>query len=157
MKALSLWPLYATAIAAGAKRIETRKRPIHYRGPLAIHCGVADSLLKRATFERMLAEHDEDAAAFAAIGVHRYEDMPCGRIVAVCRVVDSVHCSVLRKRGLTAREERWGDYGDPKFATWENHWGWILADIHRVDCPAVIRGQQSLWDLPEAVAAQLAA
>lgn len=37
MKALTIWQPWATAIAIGAKRIETRSWETHYRGPIAIH------------------------------------------------------------------------------------------------------------------------
>jgi len=37
MKALSLWQPWASAIALGSKRIETRGWATSYRGPLAIH------------------------------------------------------------------------------------------------------------------------
>jgi hypothetical protein len=37
MNAISLWQPWATAIALGSKRIETRPWATAYRGPLAIH------------------------------------------------------------------------------------------------------------------------
>lgn len=37
MKAISLWPPYASFIVAGLKRIETRSWKTSYRGPIAIH------------------------------------------------------------------------------------------------------------------------
>lgn len=37
MKALSLWQPWASAIALGAKRVETRSWETLYRGPLLIH------------------------------------------------------------------------------------------------------------------------
>ena len=37
MKALSLWQPWASLIAAGVKKVETRHWPTAYRGPIAIH------------------------------------------------------------------------------------------------------------------------
>jgi len=37
MKALTLWQPWASLVATGAKRIETRSCVTKYRGPLAIH------------------------------------------------------------------------------------------------------------------------
>jgi activating signal cointegrator 1 len=37
MKAITLTQPWATLVAIGAKRIETRSWPTNYRGPLAIH------------------------------------------------------------------------------------------------------------------------
>lgn len=40
MRALSLWQPWASLIADGRKKIETRHWPMHYRGPLAIHAAM---------------------------------------------------------------------------------------------------------------------
>ena len=49
MKALSLYQPWATAIALGSKRIETRGWPTSYRGPLAIGLfDVPDEVLEAA-------------------------------------------------------------------------------------------------------------
>ena len=37
IKAISLWQPWASLIALGGKKIETRSWPTKYRGPLAIH------------------------------------------------------------------------------------------------------------------------
>ena len=37
MRAVSLWQPWASLIADGRKKVETRHWPMHYRGPLAIH------------------------------------------------------------------------------------------------------------------------
>lgn len=47
MRAITILQPWATAIAVGAKRIETRGRQIHYRGPMAIHAGKSTEYLKR--------------------------------------------------------------------------------------------------------------
>ena len=39
MKALTLYQPWATLVAIGAKKIETRSWSTPYRGPLAIHAG----------------------------------------------------------------------------------------------------------------------
>lgn len=154
MKALTLWPAYAMAIAAGIKRIETRCRPVHIRGPVAIHAGMHDTLLARGWFERALAESPEDAAAFSALGIYSYDDLPKGRIVAVAEIVTSTHCAILMTRGdVSAQEQRWGDFETAD----RDRWGWGLAHIRRCEIPTTIRGKQSFWPVPADLAAQLAA
>ena len=154
MKALTLWPAYAMAIAAGIKRIETRCRPIHLRGPIAIHAGMHDTLLARGWFERTLGENADDAAAFAKLGIYSYDDLPKGRIVAVADVVGCSHCAVLMTRGeISAQEERWGDFRTED----RDRWGWRLANVRRCELPTIIRGKQSFWPVPAELAAQLAA
>lgn len=149
MKALTLWPPYAAAIAAGIKRIETRLRPIRYRGPLAIHAGVKDSLTLRGWFEQMLATHPDDADAFARIGIRSYDDLPKGQIVATCDVFDCMHCAVcISLNKVSAQEKRWGDY-----KRWDDcagthyRWGWRLDNIQRLPDGPLCRGKQGLWDI----------
>lgn len=152
MKALTLWPAYAMAIAAGIKRIETRCRPCNLRGALAIHAGMHDTLLARGWFERTLSENADDAAAFARLGIYSYDDLPLGRFVAVVDVVASTHCAVLMSRGkVSAQEERWGDYETDR----RDRWGWGLANVRRVEIPTTIRGMQSFWPVPAELAAKL--
>ena len=45
MKALTLTQPWATLVAMGAKRIETRSWTTNYRGPLAIHAGKGPSTI----------------------------------------------------------------------------------------------------------------
>ena len=40
MKALTLYQPWASLLAAGVKQIETRPRPWHYQGPVAIHAAL---------------------------------------------------------------------------------------------------------------------
>ena len=143
MKALTLWPPYAAAIAAGIKRIETRLRPIRYRGPLAIHAGMKDSLMQRGWFEEMLAKHPDDADAFARIGVRSYDDLPKGQVVATCEVFDCMHCAVcLSLNKVSAQEKRWGDYDGPRY-----RWGWRIDHIQRLPSGPRCRGKQGLWEI----------
>jgi len=81
MKAISLWEPWATAIAIGAKKIETRSWATSYRGPLAIHAA-------------KLASHAPGIYApllrpvFAAAGITEFRHLAFGCVVATCRVVD---------------------------------------------------------------------
>src|SRR5262245_33853273 len=91
MRALSLWQPWASAIALGAKRVETRDWSTRYRGPLAIHAAkrvVRDELVYCAT-------GTEWAAALWPLGFRRGDSwkhlravLPFGAVVAVCRLVD---------------------------------------------------------------------
>ena len=45
MKAVTLYQPYASLVAIGAKKFETRSWKTSYRGPLAIHAGVSEKYL----------------------------------------------------------------------------------------------------------------
>ena len=42
MKAITIWQPWASLIACGAKKYETRSWPTKYRGPIAIHAAAKD-------------------------------------------------------------------------------------------------------------------
>lgn len=131
MKALSLWQPWASAMAYGWKRIETRHWSTSYRGPLAIHAA------KRWTWE----ERDEWECARRDNPELRLPDRPpLGAVVAVCRLVDIRPTELLRGR-INGQECRWGDYSDRRF-------GWIFEDIRALPEPIPFRGAQGFFDIP---------
>jgi hypothetical protein len=86
MKAISLWQPWASLMAIGAKRIETRHWYTHQRGLVAIHAA------KRWTREEQsLIEHN--GTFFAALERHGIDHLshfplPLGAIVAVGELID---------------------------------------------------------------------
>lgn len=111
MKALSLWQPWATLIAVGQKRIETRHWPTTYRGPLAIHAtkrrpetnrsedGPVGELYceQRCCDGKITAQWipPEDGAGWALYtelddGKWHTIHMPLGAIVATAELVDCV-------------------------------------------------------------------
>lgn len=146
MKCLSLWQPWATLMAIGAKRIETRSWETLYRGPLAIHAAKKwnrelEDMCHTEPFRRVLmAErpnaggmfHDEDA--LKAI-------LPFGAIVAVVRLVD---CAYIEPRTTPIeRDERaFGDYTHGRFA-------WQTTGLRKLAEPIPFRGAQGLFDIPD--------
>lgn len=90
MKALTLHQPWASLIAIGAKRIETRSWATSYRGPLAIHAAA------RKPKEGLVGHyHVADYGKFWGLwcvddGYTRDRVLPLGAIVATCELVDSV-------------------------------------------------------------------
>lgn len=85
MKAISLWQPWASLIALGIKRIETRGWPTAYRGPLLIHAAKRCDIDRyHALVERFpeIREGIYDRFPGAA------EALPLGALVAVTTVVD---------------------------------------------------------------------
>lgn len=131
MKAISLWEPWATAIAIGAKAIETRGWPTSYRGALAIH----------AAKTREMAEYfllkPSVRAAFAAAGITTVDQLPFGCVVATCRLVGCVRTELMRDN-LPPLELELGGYEDRRFA-------WKLEEVVRLPVPIPARGSQGFW------------
>ena len=135
MTAISLWEPWATAIAIGAKQIETRGWATSYRGPVAIH---AAQTRKHAEF----IFEPEVQPIFAAAGIVHAADLSFGCVVATARLVACWRTEDERG-GITAQERLFGNYEDGRF-------GWVLRDIVRLPVPIPARGYQGFWEWKEA-------
>ena len=129
VKALSLTQPWASLVATGAKRIETRTWPTRYRGPLAIHASMRFPAAERAlarTHPFSDAISDPDA-------------LPRGAVIAVVDLVDCIRTEEALRRGLVGpREVFFGDYS-------AGRWAWILGGprLWGFDEPA--GGRMQLW------------
>ncbi len=141
MKAITLWEPWATLVAYGYKRFETRSWPTHYRGPLVIQ---AAKRIPRSAELRPGPIRE----ALAAIGVAG--DFPFGCALAVVDVTAVYRTeAVLVKEMVIGDELAFGDYGPGRYA-------WRLENLRRLAQPVPLRGRQGLWPLRgEALAAVL--
>lgn len=134
MKALSLTQPWATLVALGVKKIETRSWSTEYRGPLAIHASqgiTKDSLnaLQLPEFRRVLTP----------AGYHYLGDMPRGAVIAICELVDVIPTDDVILDVLARQERDFGDFGPRRFA-------WTLANVKRLETPVPAKGMLSLWE-----------
>lgn len=160
MKALSLWQPWASAIAIGSKRIETRSWSTNYRGPLLIHAA------KRKNISELIHLHScwNWQGAMRGIGWSWARDamdrdmaaMPFGAIVAICtlddvRPTDSFTQAELDKPqrapgattdGYDWTERQMGNYALGRF-------GWVLACIQPLEKPIPFTGHQGLFNVPD--------
>ena len=131
MKALSLWQPWATLIALGAKRYETRSWSTPYRGLLAIHAA------KREPWP--LADAVEP---LARAGYARWTDLPRGAVLCVVRLVDVLPVELVIGEIVpyseTNQELAFGDYTAGRYA-------WALEMVEVFDTPIPARGAQGLW------------
>ncbi|MCC6457256.1 MAG: ASCH domain-containing protein [Caldilineaceae bacterium] len=130
MKAITLWQPWATLIAIGAKRYETRSWATNYRGPLAIHAAKrkADPGDWHGPINAALKE-----AGFGWYG----EELPYGCIVCTVELVE-VYRTETMYMPFRAAERHFGDYTPGRFA-------WRLANVQPVaNIPA--RGSQGFWE-----------
>lgn len=140
MRALTLWQPWASLVACGAKRLETRSWRTGYRGPVAIHssCAKVERLtrnLSSYTFDRMIE----------AVGVSDFDTLPKGVILATVDLLDCVPaCGAVED----ANECLFGDYTPGRFV-------FVLGNLRRLAIPVRCRGSQRLWRVPAEVEAQV--
>lgn len=134
MKALSLWQPWASAIAVGAKKIETRGRRMNYRGLLAIHAA-----------KKRSRELDNVSLALArmlrgCVDLPGPSDLPRGAVVAIVEVVT---CREMDRAWIDeqhAIERALGDWQPGRF-------GIVLTCVRRLAKPYPLRGRQGLWNI----------
>lgn len=151
MKAYSLTPPWSVLVAIAAKRIETRSRPMHYRGPMAIHstaglrglegtgydanesglAAICNTEPFRSTFRRFFG------SAFAPA------DLPRGAIVGITEVLDCIPMTPAWIATIGEPERSFGFYAPGRF-------GIILGPVEWLPEPIPAKGSLGLWDWDEA-------
>jgi len=139
IKALSVMQPWATLIALGAKRIETRSWSTSYRGPLAIH---ASSRMSREAVLSLRAPPMREA--LAAGGYQQGSGpasnpcgLPLGVVIAVVTLVDVQR---ITQQHVPAEPERsFGDYTPGRFA-------WFMRDVRCLPEPVEAKGALGLWE-----------
>lgn len=136
-KALTVTQPYASLIAAGVKRYETRSWSTKYRGPVLIHAAKDIWGLEAASY----------AAALHLAGIlpERMSRLPRGAIIAIAQLVD-----VIPSAFLAADELLTGPFAPAAYA-------WRLEAVVALPEPLPWRGRLSLWDGPDIDAALHAA
>lgn len=134
MKAITIWQPFATAIAAGVKKFETRSWETKYRGKIAIH----------AAARKITSSQIEDLEnIFVIYGVKNpFDDfggLPLGGVVAVADLVDCQEITTEFTETLPAMERALGDYTAGRYA-------WQLENIRILENPITAKGQQGLWN-----------
>lgn len=140
MKALSLTQPWATLVAIGAKRIETRSWSTTYRGPIAIHAakgfpGVAKRFCEVGIVRRALGfSSDADVREIL-------KTLPLGCMIATANLVRCVPSDSIRAHvnPFTIQEECFGDYSPRRF-------GFLLDNIIKLPEPVPARGALGLWE-----------
>lgn len=160
MKALSLLQPWATLVAIGAKRVETRSWPTHHRGALAICASKkfrdADRFLcLEDPFRHTLANalYDGDVDIMRRCVLHDetvelngkvYMPLPAGCVVANT-VVRACMPALIVMEEVDPKERAFGWYAADRFA-------WLLDDTIQVQGRYPVRGMPGLYDLPAEIA-----
>lgn len=131
IRALSLWQPWASLVACGVKRHETRHWMTNHRGPIAIH---AAKTLDRAGAPEALCQ--------AALGMDWMDQCPLGAVVAVADLTACAPTEALFN--LTRADQASGNYTDGRF-------GWRLDNVRPLLEPIPLAGRQGLfsWARPD--------
>lgn len=146
MKAYTLYQPFATLVAIGAKKIETRGRRTNYRGSLAIHAGKCTDYLD-------LCAEEPFRSVLKAAGFRGPADLPLGAVVAIvdlteCRKIVAKVSSELFLGDLETRssmlaplepELSFGDYTVGRC-------GLFLENVRSLFQPIPARGMQGIWE-----------
>ena len=160
VKAISILQPWASLIAIGAKKIETRSWPTRHRGPLAIH---ASKKYTYGMIGELCRSNPIWHEAMKSLGVDfekgfRDAPLPHGAVIATCNLVDckmivsmptvafnrpDIRCYI---DALSKQELAFGDYAPGRYAL-------ILEDVKMLPVPIPAKGRLGLWDweVPEVV------
>jgi activating signal cointegrator 1 len=147
VKGLTLLEPWASLVAAGYKRIETRSWSTEYRGELLIHASASKKSCRHSydvglLFKTAGLEFPEGWPATAS-------EYPLGRIVAVARLIDCAEMTEANIARVSKIERAFGDWRPKRFA-------WILATVRRTE-QIPWKGALGLWDVPQELEARVAA
>ena len=135
MKAITLWEPYATLIAVGAKRYETRSWPTRHRGPIAIHAAA-----RWTPEQQRLARSRRVLGALSSAGVEEEGlKATAGSIVAVATLVGCYRTEDIDPARIGADQLAFGDWR-------RGRWAWLLDGVLRLDNPVFVRGRQGIWE-----------
>lgn len=138
MKAISLWQPWASAIALGIKKNETRKWRTNYLGEIAIHAALKETAELRAIFDGLLHDHPEIEAAFKFAKQDDFHSLPFGSVVAVATIQSSG--DIFFYSGCSKVERALGDYSEGRF-------GWSLKEVKLLKQPVPCAGRQQMFYL----------
>lgn len=146
MKLLTITQPWATLIAIGAKRIETRPKRANYEGDIAIHAAkglngifpgadhldLADLCARPGRIGEALTRHGLTSGL-----------LPRGHVVAVARLVRCTRMtedSIAKLIDCNPQEHAFGLYKPGR-------WAWVLDEVRPLERPFPLRGQQWLADI----------
>lgn len=136
VKGITIWQPWASLLAAGVKRAETRSWRTNYRGPLVIHAGT-----RRAAVPERVREIAQDAGL-------PVESLTRGAIVGVGWLNASIEINatteVLMSHPEYVTEKLLGDWTRGRF-----FWSFLRTAL--LDEPIPFTGQQGLWSVPESI------
>jgi hypothetical protein len=141
MKALSLWQPWASLIALGEKRIETREWSTKHRGYLAIHATakLPPRWLGASRHSEMF--RNELADVFNVRRDHveaATRKLPLSSVLCIVNLVD-IQETIHVREILCERELIFGNYKDGRYA-------WFLEIVEVFETPIHAKGNRLIWN-----------
>ena len=137
MKALSLTQPWATAIALGIKRYETRSWSTGLRGDICIHAAKGFPAYAQQFFE----DQQQEGLLLPD------SDLPRGAIIAVCSLTACLHTEDVWPT-IEPIERMYGNYEPGRYA-------FRLANVRVLPTPVFCKGALSFWPVPPEIEAQI--
>jgi hypothetical protein len=131
MKAITLWQPWASLVACGVKKYETRSWKTAYRGRIAVHAA------KRRPVSAL--GWSKDLLELSRSKVGEFRDLPRGVVVAVANLSYVWEASKAASYGVGELEMELGDWTPGRFV-------WRMQDVVRLVIPIEARGAQGLWN-----------
>lgn len=139
MRALTLIQPWATLIAVGAKRVETRSWGTSYRGPVIITASAKLPfdivlIMARPLYTQAFMDYIEKGGK---------PNLPTGAAVCVAELTDIAQTGVRGEdspwvKNLSQSEREFGDYSPGRY-------GWIFLHVRKLKRPVPIKGARGLW------------
>jgi hypothetical protein len=141
MKALTLWQPWASLVAIGEKRVETRCWSTKYRGELAIHAAaqLPPGWLGRSRYEQTFRQELGDVMLRSERNLDStIQSLPRGVVLCIVRLV-TIQPTDQVADFLCERELIFGNYESGRYA-------WFFEMIKKFDDPVTAKGNRLLWN-----------
>ena len=134
IKAISLHQPYASLIAMGLKKFETRSWSTNYRGKLVICAAKKNTLQQQSNYETLAN------SLLLDLTVQPWSSLPLGMAIAVCDLTD---CNVMSEDFISEQSEQ-----EQLCGHWESgRFAWKLENVQVFSKPVPIKGKQGLWTI----------
>lgn len=158
MKAITLWQPWASLIACGAKKYETRGWATNYHGPIAIHAALKDA---RTMFDELPLDVQTAMSPFLVEHYSLWSKVPHGAVIATTELVECWEIRDATSSYGTGYGYKCIGIGDNAriispnnnellFGDWTSgRYAWELANVQMLPEPIPAKGRQGLWNWEE--------
>lgn len=143
MKAISLHQPWASAVAIGLKKYETRSRLTHVRGRIAIHAAKRRTFDQRCMWDDFMHVDEIWLAFLYGATLRDFDSLPFGAIIATAELVDCFPTDTLGKN-FSQTEIILGSYDPGRFA-------WKFENVHHLAEPIPFKAHQGWFEVPDSL------
>lgn len=138
-KAISLHQPWASLIAWGHKKFETRSWKTNYRGDLVIYAAKRKQREQELLFSKILC----DLSFYGVFVLPHQQDfsiLPFGMAIVKCQLTDCIMMTPEFIAQQSDTEKLCGDWKEGRYA-------WRLEDVQVFSKPFEVKGYQGLWNI----------